>query len=72
MPVISSKFQVVIPQHIREKFDFKVGDNIEFIPVGTGLHVARKRPMKEYEGFLKGKITDTTIERDEDDRLEGY
>jgi AbrB family looped-hinge helix DNA binding protein len=67
MPVLSSKFQIVIPKEIREKHGFKEGDQIEFLSIGNMLQVSKSRPMKDYEGFLKG--IDTTIERDEDDRL---
>ncbi len=67
MPILSSKFQIVIPKEIREKHGFKEGDQIEFLSIGNMLQVSKSRPIKDYEGFLKG--IDTTIERDEDDRL---
>ena len=63
---LSPKFQVVIPQAIREALHLKAGekfrvfryaDRVEFIPV---------RPIQKMRGFLRGM--DTTIER-EDDRL---
>ena len=67
MPVLSSKFQIVIPKHVREKHGFKVGDQIQFQSIGNSLQMYKAKPMKEYRGFLKG--IDTTIERDEEDRL---
>lgn len=67
MPVLSSKFQIVIPKEIREKHGFKEGDKIEFVSIGNVLHLGKSQPMSEYRGFLKG--IDTTIERDEEDRL---
>jgi AbrB family looped-hinge helix DNA binding protein len=67
MPVLSSKFQIVIPKEIREKHGFQEGDKIEFVSIGNVLHLAKSRPMSEYRGFLKG--IDTNIERDEEDRL---
>ena len=63
---LSPKFQVVIPQSIREALNLIPGemlrvlrysDRVEFIPI---------RPIKEMRGFLRG--IDTVIER-EDDRL---
>lgn len=63
---LSPKFQVVIPQAIRQALNLTAGeklrvmryaDRVEFIPV---------RPIQEMRGFLRGM--DTTIER-EDDRL---
>ncbi len=63
---LSPKFQVVIPQSIREALNLTPGemlrvlrysDRVEFIPV---------RPINEMRGFLRG--IDTIIER-EDDRL---
>lgn len=64
--ILSPKFQVVIPQAIREALSLTPGekfrvlrysDRVEFIPV---------RPIKEMRGFLRGM--DAEIER-EDDRL---
>jgi AbrB family looped-hinge helix DNA binding protein len=61
---VSPRFQVVIPQHIREALRLKPGqkveafqylDRVEFIPV---------RPMKSMRGFLKG--LDTSVPRGED------
>jgi len=61
---VSPKFQVVIPQAIREAMGLAPGqkvlaiqymDRIEFIPV---------RPLKAMRGFLKG--IDTTVPRDRD------
>lgn len=61
---VSPKFQVVIPQSIREALGLKPGlkiealqylDRVEFIPV---------RPAKAMRGFLEG--IDTTVPRDRD------
>jgi AbrB family looped-hinge helix DNA binding protein len=63
---LSPKFQVVIPQTVREALGLTGGakmrvisyaDRVEFIPV---------RPMKQMRGFLRGM--DTAIVR-EPDRL---
>ena len=61
---VSPKYQVVIPQKIREALGIEPGqkvqalqymDRIEFIPV---------KPVKAMRGFLKG--IDTDVPRDED------
>ena len=61
---VSPKFQVVIPQAIREALGLEPGqkvqalqymDRIEFIPV---------RPLKAMRGFLKGIDTSVPRERD--------
>lgn len=61
---VSPRFQVVIPQAIREAMGLEPGqkmqalqymDRIEFIPV---------RPLKAMRGFLKGIDTSAPRERD--------
>ena len=61
---VSPKYQVVIPQKIREALGIQPGqkvqalqylDRVEFIPV---------RPLKRMRGFLRG--LDSTVEREED------
>lgn len=61
---VSPKFQVVIPQAIREAMGLEPGqkvqalqymDRIEFIPV---------RPLKSMRGFLKGIDASVPRERD--------
>jgi len=61
---VSPKFQVVIPQAIREALGLEPGqkvqalqylDRIEFIPV---------KPLKALRGFLKG--IDTAVPRERD------
>ena len=61
---VSPKYQVVIPQKIREALGIEPGqevqalqylDRIEFIPV---------KSLKQMRGFLKG--IDTSVERERD------
>ena len=61
---VSPKYQVVIPQKIREALGIAPGqkvqaiqylDRIEFIPV---------KPLKRMRGFLEG--IDTSLDRDDD------
>ena len=63
---LSSKFQVVIPQDIREKLDLKPGQKIVVIEKDGVLHLIPQRPIKEMRGFVKG--VETSKLRDEEDR----
>ena len=63
---ISSKYQVVIPRAIREKWNVKPGQKVRFIIYGNRLEIVPVRNIKEARGFLKGMSSD--IERDEEDR----
>ena len=60
---ISSKYQIVIPRKIRERFGLKPGRKIAFIPYRRSLRVVVVPPIKEAYGFLDG--IDTSVERDE-------
>jgi AbrB family looped-hinge helix DNA binding protein len=64
---ISSKYQVVIPREIRERFGLKPGQKVIFIPYKKSLRVVIVPPIEDAYGFLKG--IDTNVEREEDDRV---
>jgi len=64
---ISSKYQMVIPRAIREKWNIKPGQKVRLIIIGNRLEVVPVRDIKEARGFLKGMGSD--IEREEDDRV---
>ena len=63
---ISSKFQMVIPRAIREKWNIKPGQKVRLIVYGNRLEVVPVRDIKEARGFLRGMSSD--IEREEEDR----
>lgn len=63
---LSPKFQVVIPQAIREALQLKAGEKMRVLRYGDRVEFIPVRPMQEMRGFLRGM--DTRIER-EDDRL---
>ena len=63
---VSPKFQVVIPQAVRERFRLAVGERLRVVPYGDRIELIPVRPMKSMRGFLRGM--DSTIAR-EDDRL---
>jgi AbrB family looped-hinge helix DNA binding protein len=64
---ISSKFQMVIPRAIREKWNIKPGQKVRLIVYGNRLEVVPVRDIREARGFLIGMSSD--IEREEEDRV---
>ena len=63
---LSSKFQVVIPQAVREKLSLTPGEKFRVLSFGDRVEFVRVRPMKEFLGILKGKGISPEIEREED------
>ena len=63
---LSPKFQVVIPQSIREALQLKPGEKLRVIRYGNRVEFIPVRSAREMRGSLEGM--DTNIER-EDDRL---
>lgn len=64
---ISSKYQMIIPRAIREKWNIKPGQRVRLIVFGDRLEVVKVRDIKEARGFLKGMSSE--IEREEEDRV---
>ena len=64
---ISSKYQIVIPRSIREKWKIKPGQKVRLIVYGNHLEVVPVRDIHEARGFLKGMSSE--IVREEDDRV---
>lgn len=63
---VSPKFQVVIPQEIREALDIRPGEKLEVFQHENRIELIPVRPIREMRGFLRG--IDTTLDR-EPDRL---
>ncbi len=61
---LSSKYQVVIPQEVREQMRLSPGDRIRVFRYGDRVELIPARPITEMRGFLPG--LDTSLERDED------
>jgi AbrB family looped-hinge helix DNA binding protein len=61
---VSPKFQVVIPQAIREELALKPGEKMQVLRYDDRVELIRIRPIQELRGFLRGM--DTSIEREED------
>lgn len=64
---VSPKYQVVIPQAIREQFDIKPGEKLGMFAYQGRIELLPIRGIKNMVGFLKGMDTDP--EREEEDRL---
>jgi AbrB family looped-hinge helix DNA binding protein len=65
---ISSKYQVVIPREIREQFNLKPGQKLDFIPFNGTLRVVVIPPIKDARGMLKGMNTDDIREEVDEER----
>ena len=63
---LSPKFQVVIPQGIRESLHLKAGQKMQMINFEGQIVIVPLRPIKEMRGAFKGM--NTHFER-EPDRL---
>lgn len=59
---ISPKFQVVIPQPLREGLGIKPGGKLRVMRYGNRIEMIPVRSPKQMRGFLKGM--DTAIERE--------
>jgi AbrB family looped-hinge helix DNA binding protein len=64
---VSSKYQIVIPQDVRERIELKPGQDVVIIEKDGVIHVIPLKPIKEMRGFAKG--IDTKNLRDEEDRF---
>jgi len=61
---VSTKFQVVIPQKVREALGIKPGQKVQVIPYEGRIELIPLEPINKSRGFLKG--IDIHIEREED------
>ena len=61
---LSPKFQVVIPQPVREMLKLKAGQKLQVFALGERIELVPLKPMKEMRGFMKGM--NTNFEREAD------
>ncbi len=61
---LSPKYQVVIPQRIRERLRLRPGERFHVIHYEGRVELIPARQMKEMRGFLRGM--DAHVKRDED------
>ncbi|MFM8880055.1 MAG: AbrB/MazE/SpoVT family DNA-binding domain-containing protein [Verrucomicrobiota bacterium] len=61
---ISPKFQVVIPQRIREAMGLRSGEKAKVVSFRNRIEIIPMRDIRKLRGYLKG--IDTSFERDGD------
>lgn len=61
---ISPKFQVVIPQKIREAMGIKSGEKAQVLQYKNRIEIVPLREMRKLRGYLKG--IDTSFSREAD------
>jgi len=61
---VSPKYQIVIPQEIRQKLEIKPGNKIHMMVTEGVIHLVKVRPIEEMRGIAKGM--DTHIEKEKD------
>ena len=61
---VSPKFQVVIPQQIREAMGLEPGQRVQVFRYFDRIELIPVRPLKSLRGFLRG--LDTRVPRDND------
>ncbi len=57
---ISPKFQVVIPQRIRESLGLRSGEKVRMLSYDGRVEIIPAKPMKQMRGFVRG--IDTRID----------
>ncbi len=62
---VSSKFQVVIPEEIREKAGIKAKQKVVVLEKGGVIYLIPQRPLDELQGFLKGVRAEELREEEE-------
>jgi AbrB family looped-hinge helix DNA binding protein len=61
---ISSKYQVVIPKKIRDRYNLKPGYKAVFLPFEGTLRLVSSPPREQARGIFRG--IDTNVDRDEE------
>jgi len=66
LTTISSKYQIVIPRDVREKFNLKPGQKVMFIPYQKSIRLVIVPSIKDALGMFKGMNMDNIREEEED------
>jgi AbrB family looped-hinge helix DNA binding protein len=59
---ISPKYQVVIPQKIRDRLGLRSGEKVRMIPFNGRVEIVPVRPMSQLRGFVSGINTEIEAE----------
>ena len=62
--IVSSEFQVLIPQAAREALGIRPGQQVQVLVYQNRIELIPLRAVREMRGFLKG--IDTTVAREPD------
>ena len=68
LTTISSKYQIVIPREVREKFNLQPGQKLMFIPYQKSIRLVIVPSIEEALGMFKGINTDHLREEDDEER----
>jgi AbrB family looped-hinge helix DNA binding protein len=63
---VSDKYQVVIPEEVRKKFNIRKRQKLTFVTVGNHIELIPDRDIAEMEGAFPGLTSEAL--RDEEDR----
>lgn len=63
---VSTKYQVVIPQKVRQSLSIQPGQKVQMLEYGNNIVMIPIRPIEETRGSLKG--IDTDPQREKEDR----
>jgi len=64
---LSSKYQIVIPEDVREALGLKPGQAMQVMALDGHVVAVPVRPLREVFGMFPG--IDTNLERDDEDRV---
>ena len=68
LTTISSKFQIVIPRELREKFNLKPGQKVMFIPYQNSIRLVIVPTIQDALGMFKGINLDNFREEEDEER----
>lgn len=66
---VSSKYQVVIPEKVREENKIRPGDKMAVLVKHGVVHLVPVRPFSHSKGLLRGLKVDLDDVRDHSDRV---
>lgn len=66
---IPADFRIELPNEVREALCLSPGDEMQIVSLPGRVELVPVRSIREARGFLQGYGMDSTIERDDEDRL---
>jgi AbrB family looped-hinge helix DNA binding protein len=68
LTTISSKYQIVIPREVRERFNLKPGQKLMFIAYQKSIRLVIVPSIKDARGMFKGMNVDNIREEEDEER----